>query len=390
MIDVIHQFIQENQVFSGMIGTVLTGSVIWLFKGAPSLIWRGVRSYFVISINVHNSERQVFETFHAYINSVDIIKQTNRISFVTKKKNNFDRELIYSLSPGFHFLKINGKYCFVNFTRNEVGGSDGLNTAESITVFTYGINKTFIKDIMKKMDDIQNNGMADNIQVYMADDWGSWGHLSTKRKRRRETVILKNGMMEEISNDMDKFLSKEESYAEHGVPWRRGFLFYGVPGTGKTSTVHALASHFELPLYILNPNVYKDDSSFVNSIGQIPTKSILLIEDVDSFFKQREKDDGIKISFSSFLNAIDGMYAGHGRILIMTTNYLEDIDSALIRTGRIDKKFEFVKADEDMARRQIELFAGNTDDINDLIENALQNNMTSSDLQEQLLNRFDI
>lgn len=87
---------------------------------------------------------------------------------------------------------------------------------------------------------------------------------------------------------------------------------------------------------------------------------------------------------------IDVMYAGHGRILIMTTNYLEDIDSALIRTGRIDKKFEFVKVDEDMARRQIELFAGNTDDINDLIENALQNNMTSSDLQEQLLNRFDI
>ncbi len=40
--------------------------------------------------------------------------------------------------------------------------------------------------------------------------------------------------------------------AAHGIPWRRGYLFYGPPGSGKTSLVTALAGRLHKSIYVIN------------------------------------------------------------------------------------------------------------------------------------------
>lgn len=44
---------------------------------------------------------------------------------------------------------------------------------------------------------------------------------------------------------------RQEWYTAHGIPWRRGYLFYGPPGCGKTTAVAALAGHLKLDICVL-------------------------------------------------------------------------------------------------------------------------------------------
>jgi len=83
-----------------------------------------------------------------------------------------------------------------------------------------------------------------------------------------------------------------------------------------------------------------DDDTFNRILVDAPSKSILLLEDIDAIFSQREKGmfASRKLTFSGFLNALDGVRSQEGQILFMTTNHMEKLDAALLRPGRTDVK----------------------------------------------------
>jgi chaperone BCS1 len=87
--------------------------------------------------------------------------------------------------------------------------------------------------------------------------------------------------------------------------------------------------------------------------ADVPANSIILIEDIDCVFEKRKQteDNESKVTFSGLLNAIDGVVAGEGRILFMTTNHIEKLDAALIRDGRCDVRILIENANADQARR---------------------------------------
>jgi chaperone BCS1 len=84
---------------------------------------------------------------------------------------------------------------------------------------------------------------------------------------------------------------------------------------------------------------------------------LILIEDIDAFFNAREKQDSrIQISFSGLLNALDGVGAQEGRIVVLTTNHRERLDAALIRPGRIDLEIELSNATASQLRGLLQRF----------------------------------
>ena len=131
------------------------------------------------------------------------------------------------------------------------------------------------------------------------------------------------------------------------MPWRRGYLLYGPPGTGKTSVAYALAGELHLKLCAMSlSNAKLTDQMLANQLQNTPPRSLILIEDIDAFFHARDKQDTrITISFSGLLNALDGVGAQEGRIIVLTTNHRERLDPALIRPGRIDVEIELGNAD---------------------------------------------
>jgi len=127
-----------------------------------------------------------------------------------------------------------------------------------------------------------------------------------------------------------------------GIPYRRGYLFYGYPGTGKSSFIFALAGELMMSICVIRLND-KDmnDDQLNDLLNSAPPSSILLIEDVDAAFTVREGNGINKVTFSGLLNALDGVASQEGRITFMTTNKMELLDPALIRPGRVDVITQF-------------------------------------------------
>jgi len=179
-------------------------------------------------------------------------------------------------------------------------------------------------------------------------------------KRTKGSIILPANVREMSLADCNRFLSSEGWYTERGIPYRRGYLFHGVPGSGKTSLIQYLAGELGLDIYSI-PLSWMNDSTLVALVSYLPPRCILLLEDVDAAFIRPGRRDAstvgllaesnihsnTQLSLSGLLNVLDGFTAAEGCLTFATTNHRERLDPALIRPGRMDVQQEFTHATQE-------------------------------------------
>lgn len=181
--------------------------------------------------------------------------------------------------------------------------------------------------------------------VGMGSEWRQFGH--PKKPRPIDSVILDTGITDKIINDIKEFIANVQWYSDRGIPYRRGYLLHGPPGCGKSSFITALAGELERGICILNLSDRNlSDDRLNHLLATAPQQTIILLEDVDAVFVSREETKEVRaayqglssVTMSGLLNALDGAASTEGRVLFMTTNYLDRLDPALVRPGRIDFK----------------------------------------------------
>ena len=124
-------------------------------------------------------------------------------------------------------------------------------------------------------------------------------------------------------------------------------------------------------------------------LAAVPQRSLLLIEDVDAFFRDRDAAHSqVRLSFSGFLNALDGVATQEGTVLVMTTNHVEHLDPALIRAGRIDERVELDYADEDQLRRLYLKFDNDPAAAAEFAHSNAQAKLSPAGVQGELMRRF--
>ncbi|PVH93700.1 P-loop containing nucleoside triphosphate hydrolase protein [Periconia macrospinosa] len=174
-----------------------------------------------------------------------------------------------------------------------------------------------------------------------------------------DTVELDPEVKKDILDDITQFIEPNRYifYQRRGIRYKRGYLLFGPPGTGKSSFALACAGITRGKLYEVTLGRITNES-FLRPLFKRPTKGdILLLEDIDAANIQREsvvKVDRLDkiidnpISLSGLLSAIDAI--PDGVILIMTTNRPQSLDEALIRSGRVDKRVLFGYANNIVAQ----------------------------------------
>ena len=193
-----------------------------------------------------------------------------------------------------------------------------------------------------------NSVLHDEIWVYNQGWWQKDPFLYRSiMKSRWEDIILNKEMKEDLVDTVQRFFDSKDDYDRLRVPWKRGVIFYGPPGNGKTisikATMHTLYERnppvptlYVKSLVSFMPSEYSIESIFSKARQEAPC--YLVFEDLDSLVS-----DDVR---SFFLNAVDGISENEGILMVGSTNHLERLDPGIAkRPSRFDRKYLFPNPD---------------------------------------------
>uniref|UniRef100_A0A1B6D208 Mitochondrial chaperone BCS1 n=2 Tax=Clastoptera arizonana TaxID=38151 RepID=A0A1B6D208_9HEMI len=251
-------------------------------------------------------------------------------------------------SVGTHFFKYQGTWIKVERTREQQTLDLHLGLPfETVVLTSFGRNKQLYFNILeeaRQMALTQNEGKT-VMYTAMGAEWRPFGH--PRRRRPLSSVVLDFGVSDRIVADIKEFIQNPSWYSDRGIPYRRGYLLHGPPGCGKSSFITALAGELDFGICVLNLSERGLTDDRLNHLLSVaPQNTIILLEDIDAAFASREDTKQVanayeglnRVTFSGLLNCLDGVASTEARIVFMTTNYLDRLDPALIRPGRVDMK----------------------------------------------------
>lgn len=340
--------------------------------------------------------------------NVDDIPDADKGDGTLLNFSNWDAKIPPKFQPyfGIHRFWHEGRYFELKRETKQMmvtsgWGGNMLRDEETIRLTCIGRSTQPIKNLIKECQDRYFDKKSSRTIVrrpatkeLRSRGRNPWTKVATRPSRPMDTVVLEHDQKEQVLADINEYLhpASPRWYANRGIPYRRGYLFHGPPGTGKTSLSFAIAGVFGLDIYcisLLEPTLTEEDLGLL--FNNLPRRCVVLLEDIDSaglvrrdeiiettenLVKEKEdssaqigekiakavqksiqkesdknKNNTQGISLSGLLNAIDGVASHEGRVLVMTTNYPDKLDEALIRPGRVDMKVAFGMASRSQIRQ---------------------------------------
>lgn len=400
------QAILSNQIFAGVAGGALVTGGLYQLRALPGRAWSLFVDQFTNTLSVH-SDQDAFRQIDLWLSRHPSARNSRRLA-LTEWWNHAAMAPEFELTPGEgpHLLWEGRQPVFVSRQSNDaptngsapIGG--GGARKQTITLTTWGRSRALLQSILTASRNVQDRDVVP-ISV-----WSGYGYEMIERRDRRpmESIFLAADLRERILDDALTFLARKAWYKHRALPHRRGYLFEGPPGTGKSSMAFALAGELKKAIYIINPSVVADDNALQGAINQAGS-GVVLIEDIDAIDAGRSRKPRVAkgspamqtgsvapaaaertgISMSGLLNAIDGVAARDGRILIITTNHAERLDPALIRPGRVDMRCRFEPAGEAEARAMFRRFFPDEDEAPFIERIAAALPLSQADIQNRLL-----
>jgi chaperone BCS1 len=258
--------------------------------------------------------------------------------------------IIYKPNTQREFFTFNGRW--FQWSKDQRQNTDGRSIDRLVFVRCLGRSTEPIKEFLTHIRTWSRNKEVKATEVYRsskrANERGvEWSRQSVRPSRPLDTVSLDDEQKTKIVADINEYLLPATArwYAVRGIPHRRGYLFHGPPGTGKTSLSFSLAGIFGLAIYCISlSEMALTESDLGTLFRRLPKRCIVLLEDIDSAGLRREDDalipaikssDGSDsesgsggkttgasmslISLAGLLNVIDG--AGSHEVYIISSKF---------------------------------------------------------------------
>jgi hypothetical protein len=212
--------------------------------------------------------------------------------------------------------------------------------------------------------------LREEMLVFENGGWHKDEHLYRAiQSTTFDSLILRGALKADIREDVHRFFAAQATYDEYGIPWKRGILFVGPPGNGKTLTVKALVNSLPAPcLYVKGFRAQHGIDEI--SIRQVFDRArrmapcVVVLEDLDAQLTPQNR--------SFFLNELDGFALNRGILTLATTNHPERLDPAILdRPSRFDRKYPFELPEQPERQAYLTLWNGSLKPALQLTEDGI-------------------
>ena len=241
----------NNPVFSGGFGLAILAVGASALRSSARLSLDLLKRHFVISLEV-TSKDKAYPWILQWISKQGSRTQHLSVDTVVRNigHNTVQTSFDFVPGPGQHFIRYRGHFMSVQRIREQQ--MVDLNTGkpwEKVVFLSLGRSTLLFESILREAYD--NASQQEEGKMIIFTNWGAeWRPFGQPRRRRPlDSVILDEGISKKIFDDVTNWLSAEKWYAERGIPYRRGYLLHGPPGSGKTSYIMV---KFFILKYIIN------------------------------------------------------------------------------------------------------------------------------------------
>jgi mitochondrial chaperone BCS1 len=345
LLDTALSALASNQLLAGGVGTLAFGSAMYLLRAVPERALELVEKTVWTKVFVESMSNEYAD--------VDAFIEGRRLNFFSRSLEMKDGSLKTGFGGGW------GLYRGVLFKYAKTKSAQQLTHFETITISFLTRDRSVVERFMR---DCKPEEHRNSIHISMYGAGGSDGGMR-RRKRGLETVFVDKAIKERLVSRLNWFLGAEEWHAARGIPWKLGIVLHGLPGTGKTSLIHALASDFGFNIK------YIKSLHGLGAAFKTGTKNdLFVIEDIDTIASGLSRDGTRESAIDNgalrgsplheILNSMDGMQTPDGLKFIVTTNHLDRLDPAIVRPGRIDEVIEVGPLSLESARAMFRAFYG--------------------------------
>lgn len=330
-----------DPVAASIIISAVIGTIFYITRGGFGVLKElAIRHMTVVMTtnNVNWDDRLLFKVLNSHLFNILGTNKSKALYLTCDYMGSGSMRTVFLLGDGFHLIFFKRRPLFIR--RWSVSENTNI-VKEFISIRTVGRRGDLLKDFINSIIPVPEEANT-HLSTYDGVDQ-DWQFMGRFIKRPITNISLDPAVREGVLKQLEVFKNGKEWSRRHLLRHKRTFMFYGPPGTGKTSLAQAIATELDTPVYNVNFSNMSMDK-LKRAVAGLDNGVVILIEDIHSekslllgSNEDFSKDDRTRGSdLSKFLNFLDGISGVEDMIIIMTTNYLERIEPAIYREGRVD------------------------------------------------------